>query len=152
MLPSCATQPEKTKSKNLLFLDQPFWLIIKDNWPEIIKSTIEHIKAHYPEHNLFFKKHHRSREEENIAFMTHDFVELESDVCIEELVSERDYSVIISFYSSALLHLRWILSAETVIINLTNEELIKQLSINSEITELYKTNSITTITLNQRQS
>ena len=84
--------------------------------------------------------------------MTHGFIELESNVCIEELVSERDYSVIISFYSSALLHLRWILSAETEIINLTNEELIKQLSINSEITELYKTNNITTITLNQRQS
>ena len=147
-LPPPTPQTNNSPQNNLLFLDQPFWLIIKDNWPDKIEQTIKLLKSNYPNHNLYFKKHHRSREKESLLFLKHGFIELEHDYCIEELVSERTYHVIASFYSSALLHLRWILPKCTEIINLTDTEIIQKLSINNELTELYKKNDITTKLLN----
>lgn len=149
-LPHPSPAQGNSLQKNILFLDQPFWLIIKDNWSEKIEQTIDHLKSNYPDHKLFFKKHHRSRNEESLMFLKHGFIELEHDYCIEELISERTYHVIVSFYSSALLHLRWILPKDTEIINLTDTEIIEKLSINNELTELYKKNSITTKLLKQR--
>lgn len=140
------TLPQKIQDteKNILFLDQPFWLLMENSWPQKIERTIKHIKTQFPEHNLFFKKHHRSRENESILFSKNGFKELENNYCIEELVFERKYDVIISFYSSALLHLRWILPKNTILISLTDNEIIEKLSINSELTNLYKQNDITT--------
>ncbi|MBH2032235.1 MAG: hypothetical protein I8H93_19075 [Pseudomonadales bacterium] len=137
-------QTKASNKKNVLFLDQPLWLVLKDSWPDKIDKTLSYVKSRYPEHNLYFKKHHRSRNKESELFTKHGFLQLESNYCIEELVAERKYDVVISFYSSALLHLKWILTPDTALINLTDDEIIKKLKINNETTDLYKSNEILT--------
>lgn len=146
-LTSPSLETKTSDIKNVLFLDQPLWLVLKDSWPEKIDKTLNYIKSRYPGHNLYFKKHHRSRNEESASFIKNGFVELQNNYCIEELISERKYDVVISFYSSALLHLKWILTADTELINLTDQEIIKKLNINNETTELYKSNEISTVFL-----
>lgn len=132
--------------KSILFLDQPFWIIIGEEWEELFRETIEYLKSQTPEHTIFFKMHHRSREKERNALIEEGFTELDPRFCIEELSSKTAYSKVISFKSSALLHLKWISPPTTEIISLEIPKIKEKSTSINDLDKLFKEFGITQLT------
>ena len=89
-----------------LFLDQPLWLFMQDsNWHAIRDNSIKFIRS-LDIKECYYKNHYFERKEEEIYFESQGFNIINSDKCAEQIIAENDFGIVVSYYSSALFHLK----------------------------------------------
>uniref|UniRef100_U9TJE2 Uncharacterized protein n=1 Tax=Rhizophagus irregularis (strain DAOM 181602 / DAOM 197198 / MUCL 43194) TaxID=747089 RepID=U9TJE2_RHIID len=130
----------------LLFLDQPLWSILGKSWEEKFDYTIKRMKENYKDYTLYFKQHHRSRNIEKQKLLDLGYLELDRNYCIEEIAEEKQFNVVISFYSSALLHLK-LLIADIEIISLRDKDIEKALPNTVNVIDIFSNHKIPSVEL-----
>ncbi|MDG9857158.1 alpha-2,8-polysialyltransferase family protein [Pseudomonas nitroreducens] len=143
VLPPPQTFPNQ---KSLLFLDQPLWSILGKSWEEKFDYTIKRMKENYKDYTLYFKQHHRSRNIEKQKLLDLGYLELDRNYCIEEIAEEKQFNVVISFYSSALLHLK-LLIADIEIISLRDKDIEKALPNTVNVIDIFSNHKIPSVEL-----
>lgn len=129
-------------NKRLLFLDQPLWIIERESWERRLNSAIDYVKRNYPGYDFYFKLHHRSREKEKMMYLENGFLEVDQNYCIEELVAETDYKKVFSFYSSALVHLKWMLDNKIDCFSFYDQELDRKMNVGDSDVSFYEENGV----------
>lgn len=89
-----------------LFLDQPYWLLIQEsNWREIREMSVKFLRS-LDIKECYYKNHHFGRKEEEVYFESQGLNIINTNKCAEQLVTENDFGVVVSYFGSALFNLK----------------------------------------------
>ena len=96
----------KFNKEKCLFLDQPFWLHMQDSkWQKITEMSVKFIRSLNIKES-YYKNHHFRRKEEEIYFESQGFNVINSNKCAEQIVTENDFGIVVSYHSAALFNLK----------------------------------------------
>lgn len=98
--------PVNFNSDKCLFLDQPYWINIPEkNWIAIREKAVNFISS-LGVKDIYYKNHHLGRKDDEIYYKNQGFNIINANKCAEQIVSEGEYGIIVSYLSSALFNLK----------------------------------------------
>lgn len=93
-------------NQKCLFLDEPFWLHMQENeWLQMREVSARFIKS-LPYKEVYYKNHHRGRNEDMIYYRDQGFDIIKSNKCAEQIVAENEFGIVVSYIGSALFNLK----------------------------------------------